>query len=307
MDTFHIPVLTDAVLSFMNLKPNGVYVDCTLGGGGHSLAMLERFPDIRLFCIDQDKMALDYSRERLLAYRDRITYIWDNFRNLRTLLAFEKVNKVDGILMDIGVSNHQLSSADRGFSFMHDSRLDMRMDSRNRLSAFDIVNTYPEDKLVSIFFQYGEDNFSRRIAKNIVRHRELGLIETTGSLCAIIEDSVGKQNVVKSKARIFQALRIEVNHELSSLSLALKDAVSLLHVGGRLVVISWHSLEDRIVKEYFRDESQACICSVDVPICACSHRQRVQLVTKKAVTPSEQEILSNSNSRSARLRVCERI
>jgi len=311
----------------MNLRDGGVYVDCTVGGGGHSKAMMIANPSIKLFCFDQDDEAIIAGRKELRKLENgnhlypplkkggeatgRVRFFRENFKDFRTRLALEKVDKVDGILMDIGVSNHQISDGKRGFSFMQDSKLDMRMDRRQKLSAYEVVNKYNYEDLCRIFFEYGEERYSKRIANNIVKQREIKDIKTTQELAEIIEATQctgGKtKELIKSKARIFQAIRIEVNKELDVLRKSLKDAIRALKPKGRLVVISWHSLEDRIVKESFLHASGGCNCPVELPVCECKNKVRVKILTKKPVVPSEKEIEMNSNSRSAKLRAVEKV
>ena len=338
MGGYHTSVLVDEVVEFMNIRDKGVYVDCTVGGGGHSKAMLMANPSIRLFCFDQDEEAIKAGRMELgeLEIRNEkleienppypcpplhpsqegkkrdVKFFRENFKGFRTRLALEKVDKVDGILMDIGVSNHQISDGKRGFSFMQDSKLDMRMDRRQKLSAYEVVNTYSYEELCRIFFEYGEERYSKKIANSIVKQREHKKIKTTKELAEIVEGCVswasqgaGDRNkgLVKSKARVFQAIRIEVNKELEVLGDSLKDAIRALKPEGRLVVISWHSLEDRIVKESFLRAAGGCNCPMELPVCECNNKAKVKILTKKPIVPSEKEIGVNSNARSAKLRV----
>ena len=334
---FHTPVLVEEVVTNINLKKNGIYVDCTVGGGGHSHALLSREPSIRLFCFDQDKEAIKFSQKRLISYEKQIVFIQDNFINFRSWLALNKISKVDGILMDIGVSNHQIMDSERGFSFMKDGNLDMRMDNgkgkmKNGKRIIEngkwVVNNLSEDELSKIFYLYGEERYSKRIAHNIVEKRQISEIKTTKELAEIIEIAVpdkSKLSLTKSKARIFQAIRIRVNNELEVLAHGLKEAICSLNAEGRLLVISWHSLEDRIVKECFKKEASDCDCPIIIKsppssteassgttwrrqtVCQCNHKKRLKIITKKPITPSEREISENSNSRSAKLRVVERI
>ena len=294
----------------MNLQFQGVYIDCTLGGGGHSYAMLHKESTINLYCFDRDDDAIRYSQKKLLPYKKQVKIIKDNFKDFRSHMALQKINKVDGILMDLGVSNHQISDSKRGFSYLQDDFLDMRMDKTQLFTAFELVNSYSLNDLKKIFFEYGEENHSKKIAENIVKQRQISEIRTTKELASIVENSVpdkSKKSLIKSKARIFQAIRIKVNNELEILSSCIKDAISTLKPQGRLLVISWHSLEDRIVKECLREESIACVCHHDVLLCRCNHKKRIKLLTKRPIVPSEKEVAVNSNCRSAKLRVAERI
>ena len=310
---FHTPVLVSEVVQNMNLQPKGVYLDCTLGGAGHSIAMLEKDPSISLYCFDRDESAIRHSQKRLIPYKKQVCFIHDNFSNIMTRLALRKIGSVDGILMDLGVSSHQISDSNRGFSFTHDELLDMRMDtsdSSEKNNAYYIINNYKLEELQNIFYLYGEERYSKRIASNIINKRNIKEIRTTKELADIIEQSVpdkSKISLTKSKARIFQAIRITVNNELKILPSSLFDAISILKPGRRLLVISWHSLEDRITKDCFRYEATSCVCPIDLPVCACKHRKRVNLITKKPITPSENEVNQNPNSRSAKLRIVEKI
>ena len=309
MRNYHTPVLLNEVLEYINLKPNGVYIDCTVGGGGHSEAIISKEPSIRLYCFDQDKEAILYSKNRLSQYPN-ISFYNENFNNFRNRLALEKISKVDGILMDLGVSNHQIADTKRGFSFMYDDKLDMRMNKENKLTAFDIINKYSLDELQDIFHNFGEERYSKKIARNIIEQRKIKEINTTLELAKIINESIPEKdpkNITKSQARIFQSIRIVVNNELNVLSYTLKEAISALKLFGRLLVISWHSLEDRIVKEYFKESASSCICPKEIPECRCEHIKKINILTKKPITPSIAEIKINSNSRSAKLRIIEKI
>lgn len=313
--TYHIPVLVNEVIDFLQVKPGGVYVDATLGGGGHAYQILTKADNVKLYGFDQDQDAVNYASDRLKAFSNNIKIFNKNFIDFRSSLALEKINYVDGILFDIGVSNYQITNPDKGFSFMEDSPLDMRMDKNSELTAEYIVNNYSLDELKKMFFEFGEENYSAYIANAIVYHRNNSPISRTSELSKIIEKSLSnlsdkhsvEVNTTKSKARIFQALRIAVNNELGVLESALQDAIYSLNTGARLVVISWHSLEDRIVKQLFQKESTNCICSKEIPQCICNHKALVKILTKKPVTPTEEEVNQNSNARSAKLRVVEKL
>ncbi len=312
---YHVPVLVKECIDLLQLRAGGIYVDATLGGGGHSHAMLDFCSDIQLYVFDQDPDAINYAKVRLQDYKNQVHYFNENFENLRNRLALERINKIDGILMDIGVSNYQISESSRGFSFMHDADLDMRMDKQRDLTAEQVVNELSQDELKKIFFELGEENLSAFIAKEIVYRRTIKRISRTRDLADIVETCVRKStkgyiepsNITKSKARIFQAIRIYVNDELNLLSKTLKESVSLLNNGGRIAVISWHSLEDRIVKQYFVEEHNPCTCPKDLPICLCGKKPRLKIITKKPIVPGVDEISDNSNAKSAKLRVAERI
>ncbi len=305
----HISVLLEESIKALNLKEDSTIVDCTLGYGGHSSYILQRIKRGALFAFDQDSEAIRHSTERLKAIGTNFTIINSNFVNLKEELAKRGVEKVDGILFDLGVSSPQLDDASRGFSYHEDARLDMRMNKDNPLSAYEVVNNYEEQDLVNIFYKYGEDKFSKNIARKIVEYRKNKKIETTLELVEIIKSAVPmKERLKKHPARqIFQAIRIEVNHELDVLEPALEQALSMLKVGGRVAVITFHSLEDRIVKNIFKEK-----CKIDekvkgLPNIPDEYLPDFKLVVNKAILPSEEELEKNSRSRSAKLRVIERI
>ncbi len=305
----HISVLLQESIDALNLKEDSIIVDCTLGYGGHSSYILQRIKKGFLFAFDQDSEAIRHSTNRLQAIGANFTIIKSNFVNLKEELEKRDVTEVDGILFDLGVSSPQLDDATRGFSYHEDARLDMRMDKSNPLSAYEVVNTYSQKELADIFYKYGEDKFSRNIAKKIVEYRAQKPIETTLELVEIIKSAVPmKKRKEKHPARqIFQAIRIEVNHELDVLEPALEQALSLLKVGGRVAVITFHSLEDRIVKQYFKEK-----CKIDdkvkgLPNIPEEYLPDFQLVVNKAILPSKEELEHNNRSRSAKLRVIERI
>ena len=305
----HISVLLEESIKALNLKEDSTIVDCTLGYGGHSSYILQRIKRGALFAFDQDSEAIRHSTERLKAIGTNFTIINSNFVNLKEELAKRGIEKVDGILFDLGVSSPQLDDASRGFSYHEDARLDMRMNKDNPLSAYEVVNNYEEQDLVNIFYKYGEDKFSKNIARKMVEYRKNKKIETTLELVEIIKSAVPmKERLKKHPARqIFQAIRIEVNHELDVLEPALEQALSMLKVGGRVAVITFHSLEDRIVKNIFKEK-----CKIDekvkgLPNIPDEYLPDFKLVVNKAILPSEEELEKNSRSRSAKLRVIERI
>ena len=305
----HISVLLEESIKALNLKEDSTIVDCTLGYGGHSSYILQRIKRGALFAFDQDSEAIRHSTERLKAIGTNFTIINSNFVNLKEELAKRGVEKVDGILFDLGVSSPQLDDASRGFSYHEDARLDMRMNKDNPLSAYEVVNNYEEQDLVNIFYKYGEDKFSKNIARKIVEYRKNKKIETTLELVEIIKSAVPmKERLKKHPARqIFQAIRIEVNHELDVLEPSLEQALSMLKVGGRVAVITLHFLEDRIVKNIFKEK-----CKIDekvkgLPNIPDEYLPDFKLVVNKAILPSEEELEKNSRSRSAKLRVIERI
>ena len=309
MEFSHIPVLKESTIESLNIRDNLVYVDGTIGGGGHSKAILEKANIKLLVGIDQDTEALDAAKKNLSSYSN-VTYINDNFRNIDDVLDGLEIDGVDGILVDIGVSSYQIDNGERGFSFKQDAKLDMRMSRSNSFSAYELVNEYSEDELTRVIRDYGEEKFAKSIARHIIKQREIKPIETTKELEEIILSSVpryrgqdGRSNV----QRTFQAIRIEVNGELDALKEFIDKAVSKLNPNGRLAIISFHSLEDRIVKQKFRELSTGCICPPDFPICVCGHKPIVRLITKHPIEATKEEISYNSRSAPAKLRVVEKI
>lgn len=311
MEFAHIPVMLNECLDGLNIKSNGIYVDGTVGGAGHSIEIAKRLGEGgRLIAVDKDKFALQASRERLKDYLDKVTFIHDDYKNLIANLDEIGVGEVDGILLDLGVSSPQLDNAERGFSYMKDAPLDMRMDCDQTLTAYEVVNEFSEQDLARILFDYGEEKLARVIAKRIVNHRSQKPIETTLELAKIVGDSYPAKTRWKfghPAKRTFQAIRIEVNGELSRLDEAITAMARRLRKGGRMAVITFHSLEDRIVKSAFKQLSLACTCPPDFPVCVCGKVQEVELVNKKPITASEQELEINPRSQSAKLRVVERV
>ena len=309
MDEYHTPVLTEAVLTYLHPVMNGIYVDGTLGGGGHAERILAALtPGGKLIGFDMDRDALNFAQQRLGRFGDNmVVLLHDNFANVRTRLRHLKIDRVQGLLLDLGVSSRQIDEPQRGFSFQSDSPLDMRMGRQQHLDGWKVVNMYDQDRLAEIFWKYGEEIHSRRIARKIVHARKDNPIGTTGELAALVESAVGKRFLQKSLARVFQAIRIEVNDELENLDSGLRDAVDILEQGGRIVVISYHSLEDRIVKNFFREQSSNRIPS-GTPFAPDKPRQpKLQVLTRKPVTPTPEEINRNPRARSAKLRAAERI
>lgn len=301
----HVPVLYDQVLVWLQPHPGGWYIDATLGAGGHAKGiLLASHPDGRLLGLDADPDALLHASKVLEPFGDRVTLRVANFRQLGAVAGALDIREVDGILMDLGLSSRQVDEAERGFSFSQDGPLDMRMDRSRRESAADLVNTLSEAELSDILWQYGEERHSRRIARAIVAARPL---VTTGQLADLVVQTVGRREKIHPATRTFQALRIAVNEELEALSEALPEARDLLRPGGRLAVIAFHSLEDRIVKEFYRQEARACICPPELPVCVCQHQATLRVLTSKPVRPSADETARNPRSRSARLRVAERL
>ena len=305
----HIPVLLEPTIELLDIKSNGIYVDGTLGGAGHSKEILKKTKINRLIGIDQDEEALAAAKENLKDF-DNVTYVHDNFKNIDDILDELEIQEVDGILVDIGVSSYQIDAAERGFSFRFDAKLDMRMDKSKSFSAYELVNEYSEEELTRVIRDYGEEKFARSIARHIVKRRESDAISTTKELEDIVLKSVpryrgqdGKSNV----QRTFQAIRIEVNQELEVLKVFIDKAVSKLKKGGRLAIISFHSLEDRIVKQKFKELATGCICPPDFPICVCGHKPIVKLVTKHPVDATDEELKRNPRSAPAKLRVIEKL
>lgn len=307
----HRSVLLDECIEGLSIKPNGIYVDGTAGGGGHSYHIAAALTDGgRLIAIDQDETAIAAATKRLEPFSDRVTLVRSNFSEVSRVCFDLGIDKIDGILMDLGVSSYQLDTPERGFSYNADAPLDMRMDNRNPLDASVVVNTYSEDKLREIIYGYGEERFGGKIAAEIVKSRTVKPIETTGELVEIIKramPSEAKQGGHHPAKRTFQAIRIEVNGELDAIRPAIEGAQKLLAPGGRIAIITFHSLEDRIVKQTFASLAQGCTCPKNFPVCVCGNKPKVKIITRKPILPSEQELQENPRSRSAKLRVAEKI
>lgn len=307
----HISVLLNETIDGLNIKPDGIYVDGTLGGGGHSEQILKRLNKGHLYGIDQDGDAISATSKRLESYieNNKLTIIRDNYCNMKLALLNEGVEKVDGIMLDLGVSSYQLDTENRGFSYMTDAPLDMRMDQRSTMSAKEIVNSYAESDLYRIIRDYGEDPFAKNIAKHIVMKRREGVIETTGQLNEAIRAAIPmkiQKTLGHPSKRTYQALRIEVNSELNVLKNTLNDMVELLNPGGRLCIITFHSLEEKIVKAAYKEWENPCICPPSFPICTCGRVSKGRIVNKKPILPSEEELSNNSRSHSAKLRIFEK-
>lgn len=305
----HIPVLKNEVIDLLNVRDGKVYVDGTVGGAGHSKHILQKANIELLIGIDQDEEAIEAAKQNLAEFKN-IKLIHGNFKDIDQILKEQGISKVDGILVDIGVSSHQIDSAERGFSFRQDSKLDMRMNTEKDFSAYELVNEYSEEELAKVIKEYGEEKFAKSIARHIVKARESKPIETTKELEKIILGSVPRyrgQDGSSNVQRTFQAIRIEVNSELDVLTEFLDKAVDLLSSGGRLAVISFHSLEDRIVKHKFREYATDCICPPNFPVCVCGHKASVKIITKHPVVASEEELKINSRASSAKLRVVEKL
>lgn len=307
MEFYHMPVLLNETLEQLNIKQNGIYVDCTLGGGGHSIEIARQLGENgRLIGIDRDIAAINAATKRLEGYGS-FTPVHDNYSNIISILQGLGIHKVDGILMDLGVSSHQLDEKDRGFTYMEDAPLDMRMDTNQPFSAYDVVNQYSMDELFRIIKEYGEERWAKRISKFIVENRP---VKTTGELVEIIKRAIpaaARRTGPHPAKRTFQAIRIEVNKELELLEQSVLDAVECLKPNGRLCIITFHSLEDRIVKNTYRKLNQPCTCPKEFPVCTCGKEPVVDLITRKPITASESELEINPRSRSAKLRTCEKI
>ncbi|MBI5561852.1 MAG: 16S rRNA (cytosine(1402)-N(4))-methyltransferase RsmH [Deltaproteobacteria bacterium] len=299
------------VMRYLSCAPGGVYVDCTLGGAGHAEELLKASgPHGRVIGMDVDADAIRAARERLRPYGERVTLVRENFARIKDALAGAGAEQVDGVIFDLGVSSYQFDSPERGFSFRHDARLDMRMDDRLETSACGIVNGFEAEELERIFAEYGEERFAAKIARTIVRVREGRPIETTGELARLVLDAVPKRfhaARIHPATRVFQALRIAVNDEIGSLEVGLRDAITLLKPGGRAVVIAFHSLEDRAVKTIFKGLCATCVCPPLLPVCVCGHKPSVAVLTKRAVQPQPDEVEANPRSRSAKLRAAQKL
>lgn len=307
----HVSVLLRECIEGLDIKPDGIYVDGTTGGGGHSLEIVKRLDKGgRLIAIDRDTDALTAAAKRLEEYSDRVTFVHSNYSELETVLNDLGIEKIDGILMDLGVSSYQLDTAERGFSYMQDAKLDMRMNREDAKSAYEVVNEYSEEELKRIIFEYGEEKFAKNIASNIVKKRAEAPIETTLELAELIKSSMPKaarEGGHHPAKRTFQAIRIEVNEELSAIPRAIESAVERLSAGGRIAIITFHSLEDRLVKQKYAALATGCTCPREFPVCVCNNKPKIKTVNKKPITAGDDELEVNPRSRSAKLRVAEKI
>lgn len=310
MEFKHASVLLQESVAGLNIRKDGIYVDATLGGGGHSFEIASRLSEKgRLIGIDRDKEAIAAAKKRLSEFSN-VTYVHSNFSSVKEILLDEGIKEIDGAIIDLGVSSYQLDCAQRGFSYMEDAPLDMRMDQDSSFCAYDVVNTYPKEKLAKIFFDYGEERFSRKIAQIIDEQRKEKPIETTLELVDIIKRAIPEKLRQKGShpaKRVFQAIRIEVNSELEPLKNAISDFFESLSPGGRLCIITFHSLEDRIVKQTFAGFSKGCTCPKDFPICVCHNKPKGKVITNKPILPGENELADNKRSKSAKLRICEKL
>ena len=307
----HRSVLLDECIEGLNIKPNGIYIDGTAGGGGHSYHIAERLSEGgRLIAIDRDDAAIAAAGERLKPFEDRVTIVRNNFSSIADVCMMLGIEKIDGVLLDLGVSSYQLDTAERGFTHNTDAPLDMRMDRRGSLDAFTVVNTYSADELKRVLWNYGEEKFAPKIVSAIIKRREKELIKTTGELVDIIKSAIpasAREGGHHPAKRTFQAIRIEVNGELDAIEPAIRSATSLLAPGGRVAIITFHSLEDRIVKQTYADLGSGCNCPKSLPICVCGRVPSVKVLTRKPILPSAEEIESNPRSRSAKLRIAEKL
>lgn len=310
MEFKHVTVLLNEAVDILDIKPEGIYVDGTLGGAGHSLEIVKKLTSGKLICFDQDINAISAAKEKLKDFMDKTILVHSNFENLREELNKLGIESIDGFLVDLGVSSHQLDVPERGFSYMQDAPLDMRMDNNAELSAYDVVNTYSEAELKRVIKDYGEENWSARIAKLIVERRTTMPIRTTFELVDAIKAAIPKkmrdENQHPAK-RTFQAIRIEVNRELDVIEKTLLAAVEMMNKGGVLAVITFHSLEDRIVKNVFKKLQYSCTCPPEFPVCICNSKQVVEIITRKPILPSENEVEMNPRSRSAKLRAARKL
>ena len=309
MEFKHKSVLLNETIDGLNIKPDGIYVDGTLGGGGHAYEVCRRLGERgSIIGIDQDAAAIEAASARLKDFGEKVTIVRSNYCDMKSKLHELGIDKVDGIVLDLGVSSYQLDTAERGFSYREDAPLDMRMDTRQKMTARDIVNDYTEADLYRVIRDYGEDKFAKNIAKHIVQARAVKPVETTAELSEIIRASIPMKFQKKSghpAKRTFQAIRIELNRELDVLRDSLDDMIDLLNPGGRLCIITFHSLEDRIVKSAFRKNENPCTCPPDFPVCVCGKKSKGSIITKKPILPSEEELEYNSRSKSAKLRIFE--
>lgn len=309
MEFHHVSVLLNESVDGLNISPDGIYVDGTMGGAGHSREILKKIGSGRLIGFDRDETAISVCRERLAEFGEKVCFVNRNFFEIKDVLRTLGIEKIDGAVLDLGVSSYQLDTAERGFSYQHDALLDMRMNRNDTLTAKDVVNEYDEEQLADIIFKYGEDRWAKRIAEFIVAERQKEEILTTGKLVEIIKKAVPKgarQDGPHPAKRTFQAIRIEVNGELAGLKKAVRDFIDVLAPGGRLAIITFHSLEDRIVKTAYQEAAKGCICPPELPVCMCGKKPQGKIITKKAISASEEELENNPRARSAHLRIFEK-
>ncbi len=310
MEFKHISIMLEEVIDGLNIKEDGIYLDGTLGGAGHSKEIVKRIGSGKLIGIDQDENALKKAKEVLSDYSDKVIFVKNNYENIDLVLKELHIEKVDGILLDIGVSSHQFDEVSRGFSHNQDAPLDMRMDRSQEISAWDVVNKYSKEELENIIFNFGEERWARRIAEFIIEERSTTPIDTTLDLVSVIKKAIPKKVRMEGHhpaKKTFQAIRIEVNRELEVLQNSIEKMVGLLNPGGRLAIITFHSLEDRIVKEIFKELYKDCICPPEIPKCVCEKKREIEIITRKPIIPTKEEIKLNPRSRSAKLRIAEKL
>lgn len=310
MNFHHISIMLNEVIKGLDIKKDGIYIDGTLGGAGHSLEIVKRLETGKLIGIDQDKDALKKAKEVLLPYHDKVVLVHNNYENIVSVVKELGIDKIDGILLDLGVSSYQLDEGLRGFSHNKDARLDMRMDRTRDISAWDVINKYSEKDLENIIWRYGEERWAKRIAEFIVCERRTSPINTTLELVDVIKKAIPKKVRMEGHhpaKKTFQAIRIEVNRELEVLENSIKEMVDLLNPGGRLAIITFHSLEDRIVKESFKELFKECICPPELPQCICDKTREIEIITRKPIVPTKQETIENPRSRSAKLRIAKKL
>lgn len=310
MEFKHLPVMLNEVIDGLDIKPDGIYVDCTIGGGGHSSKILEKLsPKGHLYGFDRDLEAVNFCKQKFSENKN-ITIIHSNYKEAPKILKELGIENIDGVLIDLGVSSYQIDNGERGFSFLHNGRLDMRMDKEQKLDAYYVVNNYSREELIQILYKYGEEDNAKRIVENICKARELKPIETTFELKDIIEQSFPKK-IIYGKGGVskktFQAIRIEVNGELDKLDDLLEEFIQMLSPKGRMAILTFHSLEDRIVKNVFKLASTGCICPPKTPVCICGHKESVKLINRKPIVATEEELNQNSRSSSAKLRIVEKL
>lgn len=306
----HYSVMLEECIENLKIKPDGVYMDGTSGGAGHSERICRSLEGGLLLAVDQDSDAIRAIEKRLAPYGERVRIVRDNFSNIRDICKREGIDRIDGLLLDLGVSSYQLDTAERGFSYMADAPLDMRMDDRAARSAYNVINEYSAEELKRLIYEYGEERFAPKIVAGIINARACAPVRTTGELVRIIKQSIpsfARKEELSSVKRVFQALRIEVNKELDVIAPTIKAAVELMESGGRIVIITFHSLEDRIVKQTFASLAAGCTCPKDFPVCVCGNKPKIRIITKKPILPSDAELKVNSRSKSAKLRVAEKI